>query len=142
MTVEQLVCPQTNLTPNLHVQILTIPPKQRIEGKSLGVECYIVLKGTLHVNDAVVVVGSSNQKTTVVEPFVERTLFNPSSTRPTIVYRATDGVPKDNAMVEPSTVMRLANYVQSQSQEMAKVTATSLSSISSATKEQVEYICR
>jgi hypothetical protein len=100
------------------------------------------LKGTLHVNDAVVVVGSSNQKTTVVEPFVERTLFNPSSTRPTIVYRATDGVPKDNAIVEPSTVMRLANYVQSQSQEMAKVTATSLSSISSATKEQVEYICR
>lgn len=87
--VKRLVSPQDNRTSYLHVDMLTILPKKQLTGCSEGVEWYHVIKGSIRINDVVV------KTTHVVEPFLNRTIVNPSSTQSALVYRATDGICND-----------------------------------------------
>ena len=89
VTVHHIVSPQDNRTSYLHVDMLTILPNKQLTGWSEGVEWYHVIKGTILINDVVV------KTTFVVEPFLERTIANPSSTQSALVYRATDASCKD-----------------------------------------------
>jgi len=105
ITVNHVVSPQSNITSQLHVDILTIPPLRQLTGKSRGVEMYLLVKGSLMINDVAV---SSH----VVEPFQERCLINPSSTVAAVVWRSADGPPHD-ASVEPGPApyADLVNYL-------------------------------
>ena len=93
--VKSLVSPQDNRTSYLHVDMLTILPKKQLTGCSEGVEWYHVVKGTIRINDVVV------KTTHVVEPFLNRTIVNPSSTQSALVYRATDGFCSDTTRDTP-----------------------------------------
>lgn len=141
ISVQRLVCPKTNRTSHLHVEILTIPPNRRMTGTSAGVESYLILKGTLHINDDIVITAASSNHTTTIEPFCERTLLNLSSTMSTTVWRATDGAPtKDDTVVDTSTVTRLKQYFQSSSREMKDYVTMSLPSFSSSSAKEEEKI--
>lgn len=108
ITIEHVVSPETNITNEMRVDLLTIPPKRQLKGKSAGVECYVVWKGNLTINDTKVT--SSNN---VVEPYVERTLANPSSTTSTVVWRSTDGPVKDTIVEHSSLYESTRSYFES-----------------------------
>mmetsp|Transcript_27285 Transcript_27285/g.45462 ORF Transcript_27285/g.45462 Transcript_27285/m.45462 type:complete len:109 (-) Transcript_27285:500-826(-) len=86
---------------------------------------------------------TASSSSIVLEPFVSRTLYNPSSTLSATVWRATDGAPKENAIVDdeqasPSTmsITRLSNYFQSSSLLTDYVTASIMPLVSSSTNEK------
>ena len=105
IVIQPLVSPRTHRTSQFHVDVLTIPPKRRLKGRSKGVEWYHVVRGNIEVvaNDKQLDDNEERSVVIVVDPFVERTIYNPSSTVSAVVYRATDGETKDVSLESQPT---------------------------------------
>ncbi|KAI2493182.1 hypothetical protein MHU86_21371 [Fragilaria crotonensis] len=109
ITIQPLVSPRSHRTSQFHVDMLTIPPKRRLKGRSQGVEWYHVVRGNIVVqlDDKELDDNGDRRVIIVIDPFVERTIYNPSSTVSAVVYRAADGVTKDVSVdSEPTTNSR------------------------------------
>jgi hypothetical protein len=95
ITLEHVVSPRSHRTSDLNVDVIHILPQRQLIGTSMGVEIYILLQGTLRI-DGTEIDKSNNRR--VVEPFLTRRIENPSHSTTAVVYRITDGIPKDTTV--------------------------------------------
>lgn len=135
--MKHLVSPRTHRTSQFHVHVLTIPPKRRLTGRSQGVECYHVVRGTIQVLRNGIECDSDDGLCTVfvVNPFVERAIYNPSSTVSAVVYRSTDGPTKDDTSSEesnPTTYARSATATAALVKNMSDNISKAFGSLSSS----------